>query len=348
MRSGNFKQTHVELVALTDQPLVWGWSVALLVALAVLPFVVNSYVLSLLTLVLITTIGALGLNLLTGLTGLLSLGHAGFLMLGAYAYAVLVTRYRVPPVLGFVAAGIVPALVAVVVGLPSLRLRGLYLAITTLAFSEIIASVILEASSITAGARGIAVARPSLLGVDLGDDRFFAVFCLAAAVMTLLACLNIRRSRIGRAFMAIRDNDTAAQTMGVNLAQYKLYAFMTSAFITGIAGGLMALYLSFVNVEGFPFLFSIEALAILIVGGMGSVLGAVLGTIFIVLLPEVVRAVFSFAGAGAQALLSNGVHEVKSIVYGIIIILFLRFEPRGLVGVWHDVKRLWVYWPLRY
>jgi branched-chain amino acid transport system permease protein len=168
-------------------------------------------------------------------------------------------------------------------------------------------------------------------------------------VMTLLACLNIRRSRIGRAFMAIRDNDTAAQTMGINLSRYKLYAFMTSAFVTGIAGGLMALYLSFVNVEGFPFLFSIEALAILIVGGMGSSLGAVLGTIFIVLLPELVRTAFSFSGPGAQALLSSGgVHEVKSIVYGVIIILFLRFEPRGLVGVWHDVKRLWVYWPLRY
>jgi branched-chain amino acid transport system permease protein len=348
MRSGNFKQTHVELVTLTDQPVVWVWSVGLLVLLVALPFVVNSYVLSLLTLVLITMIGALGLNLLTGLTGLISLGHAGFLMLGAYAYAVLVTRYKLPPLAGFIAAGIVPALVAVIVGLPSLRLRGLYLAITTLAFSEIIASVILEASSITAGARGIAVARPSVLGLDLGDDRLFAVFCLAVAVTTLLACLNIRRSRVGRAFMAIRDNDTAAQTMGINLARYKLYAFMTSAFITGVAGGLMALYLSFVNVEGFPFLFSIEALAILIVGGMGSSLGAVFGTIFIVMLPEIVRTIFSFGGLGLQSLFSNGGHEVKSIVYGVIIILFLRFEPRGLVGVWHDTKRLWVNWPLRY
>ena len=348
MRSGNYKESFADLTVLTDQPLVWIWSAALLLCVVITPFVVNSYVLSLLTLVLITMIGALGLNLLTGLTGLISLGHAGFLMLGAYAYAVLVTRYKFPPIVGFIAAGVIPALVAVVVGLPSLRLRGLYLAITTLAFSEIISSVILEASSITAGARGISVQRPILLGADLGDDRIFALFCLALTIITLLACLNIRRSRVGRAFMAIRDNDTAAQTMGINLPRYKLYAFMTSAFITGISGGLMALYLSFVNVEGFPFLFSIEALAILIVGGMGSALGAVLGTIFIVLLPEFVRALFSLIGSGAEKLLSTGVHEVKAIVYGIIIILFLRFEPRGLVGVWHDVKRLWVHWPLRY
>ena len=348
MRSGNFKETYAGLVALTDSQWVWFYSALLAVALIITPFAVNAYVLSLLTLVLITVTGALGLNLLTGMTGLISLGHAGFLVLGAYAYAIAVAKHSLPPLAGFLAAGIVPALVSIIVGLPSLRLRGLYLAITTLAFSFIINNVILEASSITDGARGIAVLRPEMFGIDFSSDSAFALLCLLVAAATLFACLNIRRSRIGRAFMAIRDNDIAARTMGINLQSFKLYAFITSAFITGIAGALMGIYLSFVSVEGFPFLLSIEALAILIVGGLGSALGAVLGTVFIVLLPEIVRIAFGLIGGSAEALLSTGIHEVKSILYGVVIILFLRFEPRGLVGVWHDIKRLWVYWPLRY
>jgi branched-chain amino acid transport system permease protein len=348
MRSGTFKESYAGLIVLTDSGWVWFWSIALLLLMAVMPFAVNAYVLSLQTLVLITMTGALGLNLLTGLTGLISLGHVGFLVLGAYAYAVLVVKHHLPPLAGFAAAGIVPALFSIIVGLPSLRLRGLYLAITTLAFSYIINSVILEARSITDGARGIAVLRPEMLGLDFSSDQAFALLCLFVATVTLLACLNIRRSRVGRAFMAIRDNDIAARAMGINLQRFKLYAFMTSAFITGIAGALMGIYLSFVSVEGFPFLYSIEALAILIVGGLGSSLGVVLGTLLIVLLPEAVRILFGHLGSGLESMLSTGVHEVKSMLYGVVIILFLRFEPRGLVGVWHDAKRLWVHWPLRY
>ena len=348
MRSGDFKETYADLVVLTDSRLVWAWAVILVMTLVAAPFVVNAYVLSLLTLVLITVTGALGLNLLTGLTGLISLGHAGFLLLGAYGYAIVVAKHHLHPALGFAAAGVAPALFAIVVGLPSLRLRGLYLAITTLAFSYIISDLILEAKSITDGARGITVQRPEMFGLDFSSDQSFALLCLAVAAIALFACLNIARSRIGRAFMAIRDNDIAARTMGVNLQSFKLYAFMTSAFITGVAGALLGIYLSFVSVEGFPFLFSIEALAILIVGGLGSALGAVLGTVFIVLLPEIIRILFGWFGGALESVLSTGVHEVKSIAYGVAIILFLRFEPRGLVGVWRDAKRLWTHWPLQY
>ena len=163
MRSGDFKETYADLVVLSDSKPVWGWGLVLLVALVVLPFVVNAYILSLLTLVFITATGALGLNLLTGMTGLISLGHAGFLLLGAYGYAIAVAKYHYPPLVGFLAAGVAPALFSVVVGIPSLRLRGLYLAITTLAFSYIIANLILEARSFTGGARGISVLRPEFL-----------------------------------------------------------------------------------------------------------------------------------------------------------------------------------------
>lgn len=348
MRSGDFKQNYGELVALTDSAPVWLWSAALLIVLIAAPWLLNSYALSFLILILITATGALGLNILTGYTGLISLGHVGFLVTGAYAYAVVTAKYGLHPLLGFLAAGIVPALASLIVGAPSLRLKGLYLAITTLAFSFIINTVILEARTITNGARGIAVQRPTIFGISFDSDAAFTYLCLGFALLTLLATLNIRRSRVGRAFVAIRDNDIAARVMGVNLHATKLLAFVTSAFITGLAGALYGLFLSFVSVEGFPFLLSIEALAILIVGGLGSALGAVLGTLLIVLLPEATRLVFSLFSSQIDALFSTGAQELKSMLYGLVIILFLRFQPRGLVGAWHDLKRVWVHWPLRY
>jgi len=348
MRTGDFKQTYGELVTLVDSPPVWLWSALLVASLIVVPFVLNSYVLSFLMIILITVVGALGLNILTGYTGLISLGHVGFLVTGAYAYAILVSKYQMHPLVGFLGAGVVPALASLIVGAPSLRLKGLYLAITTLAFSFIINTVILEARWLTNGARGISVQRPEIFGVSFDSDPAFTYLCLGFAILTLFATLNIRRSRVGRAFVAIRDNDTAARVMGINLHTYKLFAFVSSAFITGIAGALYGIYLSFVSVEGFPFLLSIEALAILIVGGLGSALGAVLGTILIVLLPEATRMVFGLFSAQMDALFSTGAQELKSMLYGLVIILFLRFQPRGLVGAWHDIRRLWVNWPLRY
>src|SRR6201982_1789141 len=348
MRTGDYKQTYGELVALIDSPPVWLWSAVLVLALIGAPYALNAYALSLLTIILITVVGALGLNILTGYTGLISLGHVGFLVTGAYAYAVLVSKYHMHPLIGFLGAGVVPALASLVVGAPSLRLKGLYLAITTLAFSFIINTVILEARWLTNGARGISVPRPEILGASFDSDPAFTYLCLGFAVVALFTTLNIRRSRVGRAFVAIRDNDTAARVMGINLHAYKLLAFVTSAFITGISGALYGIYLSYGSLEGFSFLLSIEALAILIVGVLGSALGAVLGTVFIVLLPEAARFIFSLFSTQMDALFSTGAQELKSMLYGLVIILFLRFQPRGLVGVGHDLRRAWVHWPLRY
>ena len=348
MRSGHFKSTYAEVIALNDSRVVWFWLALLAAALVVAPYFLNSYILSFLILICISLTGALGLNILTGYTGLISLGQVGFLVTGAYAYAIVVTKYGWPPLAGFALAGIVPALVSLIVGAPSLRLKGLYLAITTLAFSFIINTIILEMRWLTNGARGIMVQRPEILGISFDSDIAFTHLCLGVATLAVLATLNIRRSRVGRAFVAIRDNDIAARTMGINLHAYKLMAFATSAFITGIAGGLYGIYLSFVSVEGFPFLLSIEALAILIVGGLGSALGAIFGTIFVVLMPEATRIVFGVFGSQMEALFATGAQELKSLLYGLIIILFLRFQPRGLLGLWHDVRRMFVNWPLRY
>lgn len=348
MRSGFFKQRYAELTVLTDSTAVRIWTAVLLAVLVAAPFVASSYLLSHLTLILFTTVGALGLMVLTGFTGLISLGHVGFLMLGGYAYAIGVTRLGLPPELALLLAAVVPALFGLVVGVPSLRLHGLYLAITTLAFSHIVSASILAGGKFTGAGSGIMIERPVMLGIDLGSDRAFYWFCLLVAVLAVLMVLNLRRSHVGRALVAIRDNDIAARTMGISLVRYKLLAFLISAALTGVAGALMGMYMNIVSVEGYPFLLSIEALAIVIVGGIGSVLGAVFGAVFIVTMPELFSSLTSMWGGSAAASLATSAHEVKTILYGLAIIAFLRFDPRGLRGMWHDLRHAWVHWPLRY
>jgi branched-chain amino acid transport system permease protein len=348
MRSGFFKQQYQELVVLSDSVAVKAWTAALLLALAGAPFLLGNYALSQLTVILFTIVGALGLMVLTGFTGLISLGHVGFLMLGGYAYAIGVTRWGLSPELALVLAALVPALFGLVVGVPSLRLHGLYLAITTLAFANIVSAGILAGGKFTGAGRGISLERPVMFGVDLSSDRAFYWLCLVLCVLAVLVTLNIRRSYFGRALVAIRDNDIAARTMGISLVRYKLLAFLFSAALTGVAGALMGMYMGIVSVEGYPFLLSIEALAIVIVGGIGSVLGAVLGTVFIVSMPELFSALSSTLSGPLGAAMTTGAYEIRTILYGLAIILFLRFDPRGLRGIWHDARHAWVYWPLRY
>jgi branched-chain amino acid transport system permease protein len=348
MRSGYFKERYSELIVLTDSAAVKAWTVALVLALVAAPLLLGSYALSHMTVILFTLVGVLGLMILTGFTGLISLGHAGFLILGAYAYAIAVTRFGLPAEIGLVLAAIVPALFGLIVGVPSLRLHGLYLAITTLAFSYIVNAMILAGGKFTGAGRGITLIRPVILGFDLSSDRAFYWFCLAMCGLAILVTLNLRRSYIGRALVAIRDNDIAARTMGINLVRFKLLAFLISAALTGVGGAIMGIYLGIVSVEGFPFLLSIEALAIIIVGGLGSVLGAVFGTIFIVSMPELFSGLMSMLGGGLNDLMTTSAHEIRSVLYGLAIIAFLRFDPRGLRGIWHDVRHAWVFWPLRY
>lgn len=348
MRSGDFKQTVEELIVLTDSGLVKFWSVILILGLASVPYFVNLHLLSIATVIMFTLVGTLGLNILMGFTGLISLGHVGFLVLGAYGYGVTTEVYGQGPLVGFLFAGLVPAAAGLIVGAPSLRLKGIYLAITTLAFAFIINAVILEAGSITQGTSGIFVKRPTLFGISFASPAAFYWLCLIFAAGTLLVSLNIRRSRLGRAFMAIRDNDIAARSMGININAYKLLAFVISSFITGIAGALFGMYLSYIAVEGFGFHLTIEALAILVVGGLGSITGAVLGTVLIVILPELTGVLLSLTGETMQGIMATRSFEIRNILYGVVIIGFLRFDPSGLVGIWTDVKRAWVNWPLKY
>jgi len=346
MRTGHFIETPGRQLALSTNPVTWSWTGALLVGLAVFPLVASNYLLSIAVTVGIAAIGAIGLNLLTGVTGLISLGQAGFLAAGCYTTALLIADYGWPPELALPAAGVVSALLSLLIGVPSLRLKGLYLAITTLAFSFIITHFLLYAEELTHGPYGVRVEDVGFLGLDLARQDHLFYLVVAVLVLTVLASLNLLRTRVGRAFTAIRDHDVAARVMGISLTRYKLAAFVVSSFIVGVAGGLMAFQFRFINVDLFNLLISIEALAMIIVGGLGSVAGAVLGAIFIVLLPEVVRELIDQLPASLTAMLSTYVYEVRGLLTGLAIIIMLRIEPHGLIGLWRDAKRYWTHWPL--
>lgn len=346
MRSRTYQTSYAGLVALAPQRVTWCWALAGLGLLLIAPAWFGAHGLNMLTSIFVVSVGVLGLNLLSGVAGQISLGHAGFLLIGAYAQAILTTDYGVPSLLAIPLAGLVAALASLIVGVPSLRLKGLYLAITTLAFTFIVRHVVLFAEGITRGSSGMPVEPLSVLGVSFKGDQRFYYAALFFLVLAVFATLNLMRSRIGRAWLALRDHDIAARAMGIDLMRYKLLAFMVSAFYTGVAGALVALQTRFVNVDTFSVLISIEALAMVIVGGMGRIHGAILGAALILLLPELLSFGFEAAGDGVRMLMADRIYEVKGLMYGVVILLFLRLEPEGLAGIWRKAKRFWVQWPL--
>ena len=348
MRTGHFKETTSQLVALSDSRVVWTFCALLLALALAAPFILGNYQVTLLVSALIAIIGAVGLNMLTGTTGLISLGQAGFLAVGAYTNAILMMDYGWPVWLSLPAGGVAAALVSVLVGVPSLRLKGLYLAITTLAFAFIINHAILYAEWLTHGPNGIFVSGARVFGFDIQRGKPLYYTALAITVLVVFVALNIQRSRVGRAWMAIRDHDIAARVMGVDLVRYKLFAFMVSSFIVGIAGALISLQIRFVNIDVFGLILSIEALAIIILGGLGSIAGAILGAIFLSLLPEVIRLFFATFADTNSSFYTTYVYEIRGIIYGIVIIAFLRLKPEGLIGLWRDTRKYWSNWPLAY
>lgn len=348
MRTGHFKDSYAGLVALSDSRVVWAWTGVLAVALLALPLLVGAYSLTLAVTILVAIVGAIGLNLLTGTTGLISLGQSGFLAIGAYTNGILLTDHDWPIWASLPMSGLAAGAISLLVGIPSLRLKGLYLAITTLAFSFIVNYLILFFEGVTHGSNGIFLGDVSILGFDLSADRPLYYFVLAVTVLVALGALNLGRTRIGRAWLAIRDHDIAARAMGIDLVRYKLLAFFMSSLFIGIAGALMSLQIRFINIDIFGFLLSIEALAIIILGGLGSVAGAVLGAVFLTLLPEAIRIILSLVVDPNASTYSKYIYEIRGITYGVVMVLFLRFKPDGLIGLWRDAKKFFANWPLAY
>lgn len=337
----------------------------LLAVLLIAPYVLSSYLMSQLVFVCIYATVGVALLILTGFTGQASLGHAAFLAIGAYTAAYL-QKYNVPFPVYFLAAGALTGCIGAVVGFPALRLQGIYLVIATISFAFIVEEILARWESVTNGNEGMRVKAVSLLGVTVSrDSPTFYFLCLAVLVLTIVGTLNLLRSPTGRAFVAIRDSETAARSMGVNVALYKVKSFAISAAITGFAGVLFAHKLSFISPEMFTLQLSIEFIIVILIGGTFSLHGAVLGAIFIVMIdpfltylkddmPGIIAGVAATFGAGKEraAHIQDSVaafaslNGLKGAIYGIIIMLFVLFEPLGLYGRWLKIKLFFQLFPL--
>lgn len=308
------------------------WYSLLMLVLVAAPWLFAEYWLAQLTFVLIYSIVGLGLMLLAGFTGLFSIGHAAFLGVGAYTQAVFVNM-GVPFPIALALAGLLSAAVGIVVGLPALRVKGIYLGIATLSFGFIVEEVLARWESVTGGNSGIHVKHPDLFGVKVDSAAGFYFLCLVIAVGATLAILNLLRSPTGRAFVAIRDSEISAQSMGIHLARYKTLSFALSAALAGIGGALYAHKLSFISPDQFNILQSIDLLLMVVVGGLGSVHGAFLGAIFLITMPQVIAMTKDYLPA-----VIGQAPGLQGLVYGAVLIAFVLFEPMGLYGRWLKVR----------
>jgi branched-chain amino acid transport system permease protein len=345
--TGTYHTTYRSNLALRHTRTEYVRLVLLALFLVALPFVATPFWLSVANNIAIAAIGAIGLNLLTGYTGQISLGQGAFLAVGAYTSGILVTRLGVPTVLGVVAAILVTALVGAFFGLPALRLKGLYLAIATLAAQFIILYLVRNWEVVTGGVDSLVVDRPELLGFGIRTDFAWYWLILGIAAVSAIAARNLFRTGLGRAFMAIRDQDIAAEVIGVDVVRYKVLAFAVSSGFVGLSGALIAHYRTIVTWERFTLDVSILYLAMIIVGGLGSIAGSVYGATFMIgaqaaitRLGQELRGSLSFVQAQLPA--------IQVGVFGLIIILFLIFEPRGLARIWQRIKDYFRLWPFRY
>ena len=328
------------------------WAVgAIALLMCVAPFMLHEYYVSILNLILVAVVGALGLNIIVGYAGQISIGHAAFMSVGAYTAANLAVRLGLPFWLTLPAGGLMAAAVGAIVGIPSLRIKGLYLAIATLAGQLIIEWTINHVPWISGGVQAsIEVPRPSLFGTELRTQHQLYWFLLFFAVVAIIGTLNLVRSRIGRAFIAIRDQDIAAEIIGINIFRYKLLAFAISSFYAGVTGVLYTYYLGIANYEQFQIGVSIDYLAMIIIGGLGSVLGSIFGAFFVTLLPIVIRyAMEAFGGVffDPQTVL-NLIPNLRLMLFGGLIIFFLIVEPDGLNRLWRNIRNYFRIWPFAY
>lgn len=344
--SGHFRTDYGQDLALVQTGLERGALGVLMLALAAFPFTASPFLIDLASQAFLAMVGALALMLLTGYAGQVSLGHAGLLAAGAFTAGILFKELAAPFWITLPAAVLAGALLGVLFGLPSLRLRGLYLAVSTLALHFLVAYLGGEYESRRGFSTGISVDPPVLFGKAVTDARAWYFILLLAAIGTFLICANLLRARSGRAWAAIRANETVASALGISVAGYKLLAFVVSSALTALAGALFAYYRGFVSVEAFSLFLSIQYVAMIIIGGMGSLLGAILGAIFVTLFPYGIEAVVqALPGARRYA---GVLFAVNYAAFGAVMILFLVFEPQGLVGVWRRVQTYFLLWPFKH
>jgi branched-chain amino acid transport system permease protein len=305
---------------------ILGWSAAL-IALLMMPLFLGKFSIFLLSLLAIYALVSLGLNLLMGYTGQIAAGHAGFLAIGAYVTAIVTANFEwLPCPVALLLAGIISGMIGFLLGIPILRLKGFYIAMATLAFGVVVSEIILQWSSLTGGDDGFSVptARIGSFVFD-SDFKLFYLIIPVTILMTLLA-KNLVKGYIGRAFIALRESEVAAQTIGVDLAKYKTIAFAISAFYTGVAGGLFAYLITFLSPDAFTIELSIDFIAMIVIGGMGSILGSIIGAVILTGIQQV------FAG----------LQDLQVLIFGLSLIVFMIFMPRGIVGMLVDLRERFI------
>jgi branched-chain amino acid transport system permease protein len=357
-----FKTTYAQDLGIFRDGVQRDWYLALLLGLVVLPLLIPAYLVDV-SLVFIYGLCGLSLMVLAGYTGLVSLGHAAFLGIGAYTHVYVVHDLGLPWVVGVALACVVTAGVGVLVGLPALRMTGVYLSIATLAFALIIQEALTRWERVTGGLKGKAVEKPVVFGVNMGGDAAFYFLCLAFLIGALWLTGNLLRAPTGRAWVAIRDSEIAAQSMGVNLAVYKTSAFAYSAALMGVAGALFAHKIGFLAPDIFTVLLSIQFLLMVVVGGLGSLHGALFGAVFVALLPVAISQARDSIPAWAGALAAPFGKEAGSAaflavdqfvkkpglepgLFGLILVLFILFEPLGIYGRWRKIQLYFSTFPL--
>jgi branched-chain amino acid transport system permease protein len=347
---GNFHERYEQeqTVFTSDYGRIWSW-VGVLILLTIVPIFSSPYLLYILNLIGIAAIATIGLNILIGFTGQISLGHGAFFGVGAYTAAILATRFHFPLLVALPAAGIMTSMIGMVFGIPSGRLKGLYLTIATLAGQFIIEYILIHWESLTKGTMGITLPPAQLLTLSIGGDiGFFYLIFTALAGMIWIA-VNLMRTRYGRAFIAIRDNDRAAEGMGIPIFRYKLLSFGISSFYAGFAGALWAYYMGSITAEPFNLGLSVEYIAMVIIGGLGSISGSIYGAVFITLLNESLRFLTELL-MNTGMVTSSGLNmaPLREFSFGLAIVLFILCEPRGLAELWRIVRSSFRLWPFSY
>jgi branched-chain amino acid transport system permease protein len=340
--SGTFNQSYAQDMAIFRTRTHWLLLLAFLAFLFTCPLYFGDRILTIMTIIGITVITVLGLSILTGYCNQISIGHAGFMAVGAYASGILCARLGWSFWASLPCAGLSAGMVGVLFGLPSLKIKGFYLIMATIAAQFIIIWFILQFRNITGGGDGLAVPTPEIFGFPLKSKGSYFYLVMIIACLATFAAKNIVRTRAGRAFIAIRDNELAAEVMGVNPWAYKLLAFFIGCVYAGVAGSLLVHYVAFASVDQFPFMNSVWYLGMLIVGGMGSTFGAILGAVSLKLLDELVTVVGPML---STAVAPQAAASLSLIMRGLIIIIFLIFEPRGLAHRWQMVKAYYRLWP---
>ncbi len=342
--------TYAQDMAIFRTKTHWVLLGLLFILLLTAPLYMNNYWLSILNIITITIIAATGLNILTGYCGQLSIGHAGFIAVGAYTSAVLTGQFDVPFLVGMLCGGLMAGLIGMLFGLPSLRVKGFYLAISTIAAQFIIMWVIKNWTNVTGGNIGLNVPTAEIFGFSFISQSSKYYLILAITVLVIFFAKNLARTKPGRAFVAIRDNDLAAQVMGINLFRYKLLAFFIGCFFAGIAGSLLAhCYYGFLNPEFFNFKESILYVGMIIIGGLGATVGPIFGVVFIRLLEKILSLeLVPLLEASITVLPSGWASGLTPMLFGLVIILFLVLEPRGMAHRWQLFKTSYRIWPFSY